>query len=131
MELDPQIQQEDTRTDYEIGLDEGRAEQATRITELEAKVTDLELKLLTERGAKAWKDVPDATAFVEELRGNTDKPDCVWHKYLFRREPDGKETFAYAAPCFPRYEASYKGQTVHMSKSNFCPNCGGSVKEST
>lgn len=59
-----------------------------------------------------------------------DKPDCVWHKYLFRREPDGKETFAYAAPCFPRYEASHE-QTVHMTKSNYCPNCGGAVKEST
>lgn len=43
---------------------------AQRLRELDAKVTDLELKLLTERGAKAWKDVPDATAFVEELRGN-------------------------------------------------------------
>ena len=43
---------------------------ANRLRELDAQVTDLELKLLTERGAKAWKDVPDASAFVEELRGN-------------------------------------------------------------
>jgi hypothetical protein len=28
------------------------------------------LKLMVERGAKAWKDVPDASAWVEELRGN-------------------------------------------------------------
>ena len=28
------------------------------------------LELMVERGAKAWKDVPDASAWVEELRGN-------------------------------------------------------------
>ena len=28
------------------------------------------LELMIERGAKAWKDVPDASAWVEELRGN-------------------------------------------------------------
>lgn len=43
---------------------------AQHLRELESQVTELELQLLTERGAKAWKDVPDATAFVEELRGN-------------------------------------------------------------
>lgn len=41
MELEPQIQQEDTRTDYEIGLDEGRAHSATRIKELEARIAAL------------------------------------------------------------------------------------------
>lgn len=41
MELEPQIQQEDTRTDYEIGLDEGRAHSATRIKELEARIAEL------------------------------------------------------------------------------------------
>ncbi len=29
-----------------------------------------QLERLTERGAEAWKDVPDATKWVEELRGN-------------------------------------------------------------
>jgi hypothetical protein len=28
------------------------------------------LELMVERGAKAWKDVPDASAWVEELRGS-------------------------------------------------------------
>jgi len=28
------------------------------------------LELMVERGTKAWKDVPDASAWVEELRGN-------------------------------------------------------------
>ena len=28
------------------------------------------LELMVERGAKAWKDVPDAGKWVEELRGN-------------------------------------------------------------
>ena len=28
------------------------------------------LELMVERGAKAWKDVPDASAWVEEIRGN-------------------------------------------------------------
>ena len=28
------------------------------------------LELMVERGAKAWKDVPDASQWVEELRGN-------------------------------------------------------------
>lgn len=66
-----------TPPDFRDGWNACFSEAEIRITELEAQLTDLELKLLTERGAKAWKDVPDATAFVEELRGNTDKPDCV------------------------------------------------------
>ena len=41
MELELQIQQEDTRTDYEIGVDEGRAHSATRIKELEARIAAL------------------------------------------------------------------------------------------
>ena len=28
------------------------------------------LELMVERGAKAWQDVPDASAWVEEQRGN-------------------------------------------------------------
>ena len=37
-----------------------------------SKTSDLPsvLELMIERGAKAWKDVPDASAWVEELRGN-------------------------------------------------------------
>lgn len=29
-----------------------------------------EFNLMVERGTKAWADVPDATEWVEELRGN-------------------------------------------------------------
>lgn len=37
-----------------------------------SKTNDLTsvLELMVERGAKAWKDVPHASAWVEELRGN-------------------------------------------------------------
>jgi hypothetical protein len=37
----------------------------------------LDLQTAIERGTKAWADVPDATKWVEELRGNT--PDCKTH----------------------------------------------------
>jgi hypothetical protein len=33
------------------------------------RVDEAELARLTRRGAQAWKDVPDATAWVDELRG--------------------------------------------------------------
>jgi hypothetical protein len=41
MNLQPPDAPEDTRTDYEIGLDEGRTEQATEIAELKAKLAEL------------------------------------------------------------------------------------------
>ena len=43
-----------------------------RAVEELSKTNDLTsvLELMVERGAKAWKDVPDASAWVEELRGN-------------------------------------------------------------
>lgn len=34
-------------------------------------VDEDELARLTRRGTNAWKDVPDATAWVDELRGDT------------------------------------------------------------
>ena len=37
----------------------------------------LDLQTAIEKGTKAWADVPDATKWVEELRGNT--PDCKTH----------------------------------------------------
>ena len=101
---------------------------ATRITELEAQLTDLELKLLTERGAKAWKDVPDATAFVEELRGNSDKPACTF------------TTCADDSPTPHTLESScdgavlwYMGNPGENNPPKFCWHCGGAVvvKEST
>ena len=37
-----------------------------------SKTNDLTsvLELMVERGSKAWKDVQDASAWVEEMRGN-------------------------------------------------------------
>ena len=37
-----------------------------------SKTSDLPsvLELMVERGARAWRGVPDASAWVEELRGN-------------------------------------------------------------
>ena len=34
--------------------------------------TDDELEAFTKEGAKAWRDVPDASAWVEWIRGNID-----------------------------------------------------------
>jgi hypothetical protein len=34
-----------------------------------------DLRKATERGTKAWADVPDASEWVEELRGNVDNVD--------------------------------------------------------
>ena len=51
------------------------AARATLEAQREALITAVNtrfdaLELMVERGAKAWKDVPDASAWVEELRGN-------------------------------------------------------------
>lgn len=46
--------------------------EAINDVEVLSKTSDLTsvLEIMIERGAKAWKDVPDASAWVEELRGN-------------------------------------------------------------
>jgi hypothetical protein len=49
----------------------------TEVAIKEALRQALDLQTAIERGTKAWADVPDATKWVEELRGNT--PDCKTH----------------------------------------------------
>jgi hypothetical protein len=94
---------------------------AQRLRELDAQVTELELKLLTERGAKAWKDVPSATAFVEELRGNSVKPDCVWTPLFTTIE---KNVNFYKQRCVTNIMV----REMPTKLTPFCSNCGGAVK---
>ena len=49
----------------------------TEVAIKEALRQALDLQTAIEKGTKAWADVPDATKWVEELRGNT--PDCKTH----------------------------------------------------
>ena len=51
---------------------------------------------MIERGTKAWADVPNATDWVEELRGNTEQAE---------QEPVCCETYGCAKPC-PKYYAA-------------------------
>jgi hypothetical protein len=48
------------------------AEWAASLCQLSVEELSLKgvLEIMVERGTKAWKDVPDASAWVEELRGN-------------------------------------------------------------
>ena len=48
----------------------------TRADAIEALRQALDLQTAIERGTKAWADVPDATEWVEELRGN-DTPEVT------------------------------------------------------
>ena len=50
---------------------------AVRVPAIQALRQALDLQTAIEKGTKAWADVPDATKWVEELRGNT--PDCKTH----------------------------------------------------
>jgi hypothetical protein len=46
-----------------------RSARLIEFVEYTAKVDEEELERLTRRGASAWKDVADPTAWVDELRG--------------------------------------------------------------
>ena len=50
---------------------EVRNARRVEFVEYAPSVIDEELARLTRRGANAWKDVPDATTWVDELRGLT------------------------------------------------------------
>jgi hypothetical protein len=100
------------------------SEAAQRLRELDAQVTSLELNILTERGAKAWKDVPNATDFVEELRGNSDKPNCVWKPLITTVET--KVNF-YAQSCTPNIMV----REMPTKLTSFCSKCDGAVKDAT
>jgi hypothetical protein len=49
----------------------------TEVAIKEALRQALDLQTTIEKGTKAWADVPNATEWAEELRGNT--PDCKTH----------------------------------------------------
>jgi len=55
--------------EYNVVTREYRAARLIEFVEQEARFDEREFARFTERGAKAWKDVPDASAWVEALRG--------------------------------------------------------------
>ena len=75
---------------------------------------DDDLQGAIEKGTKAWADVPDATKWVEELRGNT--PDCKTH-------PDAPHGFdRNASHSADRYVCECEGwepvDKAYLSKPN-------------
>lgn len=56
--------------EYNVVTREYRAARLIEFVEHEARFDEREFARFTERGAKAWKDVPDASAWVEALRGS-------------------------------------------------------------
>ena len=59
------------KADYNVVTRELRNARLVEFVEYEPKVDEGELTRLMRRGALAWKDVPDATSWVDELRGGT------------------------------------------------------------
>lgn len=57
------------RAEYNVLTRELRSARLIEFVEYTAKVDEEELIRLTRRGASAWKDVTDPTAWVDELRG--------------------------------------------------------------
>jgi len=57
------------RAQYNVQTRELRNATLVEFVEYAPRVDESELERLTRRGANAWKDVPDATAWVDELRG--------------------------------------------------------------
>ncbi len=57
------------RAEYNVLTQELRNATLLEFVEYSTRVDEAELDRLTRRGAAAWKDVPDATAWVDELRG--------------------------------------------------------------
>ena len=57
------------RAEYNVLTRELRSARLIEFVEYTAKVDEEELDRLTRRGASAWKDVTDPTAWVDELRG--------------------------------------------------------------
>lgn len=56
--------------EYNVATRDYRNARLIEFVEHDAKLDEKELERLTQRGAKAWQDVPDASAWVESLRGN-------------------------------------------------------------
>lgn len=55
--------------EYNVLTQELRNATLLEFVEYAPRVDEAELERLTRRGAVAWKDVPDATAWIDELRG--------------------------------------------------------------
>ena len=58
--------------EYNVATREYRNARLIQFVEHDNRVDEKELARLTERGAKAWRDVPDAGAWVDALRGGDD-----------------------------------------------------------
>ena len=56
--------------EYNVMTREYRNARLLEFVEHENRLDQRELDRLTQRGAKAWRDVPDAGAWVDDLRGN-------------------------------------------------------------
>lgn len=56
--------------EYNVVTREYRAARLIEFVEHELRFDEQALERLTERGARAWRDVPDASAWVDALRGN-------------------------------------------------------------
>ena len=59
------------KADYNVVTRELRNARLVEFVEYAPRVDEDELARLMRRGALAWKEVPDATAWVDELRGGT------------------------------------------------------------
>jgi hypothetical protein len=57
------------KADYNVLTRELRNARLIEFVEYAPRVDEEELARMTRRGAQAWRDVPDATAWVDELRG--------------------------------------------------------------
>lgn len=58
--------------EYNVATREYRQARLIEFVEHDDTVNEKDLARLTQRGANAWRDVPDAGAWVERLRGNED-----------------------------------------------------------
>jgi hypothetical protein len=57
------------KAEYNVLTRELRKAKLVEFVEYAPKFDEADMARLTRRGAQAWKDVPDATAWVEDLRG--------------------------------------------------------------
>ena len=55
--------------EYNVATREYRNAKLIQFVEHDNRIDEQELARMTERGAKAWRDVPDASAWVDGLRG--------------------------------------------------------------
>jgi hypothetical protein len=60
------------RAQYNVLTRELRDARLVEFVEYAPSIDEEELARLTKRGAQAWKDIPDATSWVDEMRGGAD-----------------------------------------------------------